>query len=180
MKFKYLTALFIFMIYFGAANIDSNMVFAKCEDSKKVINITNRVIKNPTTQNINSYISTMKKRVLLHGVKQDYEAQADDCRCILYFLRKNKKAEDYIKYYQKLGTTYEKIGFKYNQANRLEIAKNLYLEEKYFASAYEFLELASEDYCKEICYEFWVTYLLFSRTQTPRLFFIKKLLKLNL
>lgn len=179
MKFKYLTALFIFMIYFGAANIDSNMVFAKCEDSKKVINITNRVIKNPTTQNINSYISTMKKRVLLHGVKQDYEAQADDCRSILYFLRKNKKAEDYIKYYQKLGTTYEKIGFKYNQANRLEIAKNLYLEEKYFASAYEFLELASEDYCKEICYEFLGDISLIFKNPDAALVFYKKALEIE-
>ncbi len=127
---------------------------AKCEDSKKIISITKKVIKNPTEQNINSYISAMKKRVLYHGIKQDHEAQADDIRSILYFLRKNKKSEEYIKYYQKLNATYNKLGFKNNQNNRLEIAKNLYLEDKLFASAYEFLELANEDYCKEICYEY--------------------------
>lgn len=151
MKFKYLTTalLFICFIYSGFSTAN-----AKCEDSKKVISITNTVVKNPTQGNIDRYISTMKKRVLYHGIKQDYEAQADDIRSILYFLRKNKKSEDYIKYYQKLNATYAKLGFKNTQNNRFEIAKNLYLEDKFFASAYEFLELANEEYCKEVCYEF--------------------------
>lgn len=152
MKFKYLlTAILLLNICFYSA---SNIAEAKCEDSRKVINLTREVIKNPTARNIDSYISTMKKRAIVHGIKQDYEAQADDFRSILYFLRKNKKSEEYIKYYQKLCATYSKLGFKNSQSNKLEIARNLYLENKYFASAYEFLELAQEGYCKEICYEF--------------------------
>ncbi len=151
MKHKILPALcLLFLIIYQT----TCPVYAKCEDSKKVISITKKVIKNPAAQNIDAYIAIMKKRVLYHGIKQDYEAQADDIRSILYFLRKNKKSEDYIKYYQKLNATYNKLGFKNNQNNRLEIAKNLYLEDKFFASAYEFLELANEDYCKEICYEY--------------------------
>ncbi len=152
MKYKYLSA--VFLLFMSLILGTFVPVSAKCEDSKKVIAATKKVVKNPGTQNINSYIALMKKRALVHGIKQDYEAQADDIRSILYFLRKNKKSEDYIKYYQKLNATYPKLGFKNNKNNRLEIAKNLYLEEKFFASAYEFLELANEDYCKEICYEY--------------------------
>ncbi len=151
MNYKYLIA---FCLLFAGLACQIAPVSAKCEDSKKVIAVAKKVIENPDTQNINKYITEMKKRTFIHGIKRDYEAQADDIRSILYFLRKNKKSADYIKYYEKLNATYSKLGFKNNQNNRLEIAKNLYLEEKYFASAYEFLELANEDYCKEICYEF--------------------------
>jgi len=151
MKFKYFIVCLLFVWLFC---FELNAADAKCEDSKRVIAAANAIIKTPTQKNIDKYISIMKKRVLYHGIKQDYEAQADDIRSILYFLRKNKKSEDYIKYCEKLNATYAKLGFKNNQNNRLEIAKNLYLEDKFFASAYEFLELANEDYCKEICYEF--------------------------
>ena len=138
MKFKLsiiFTAVFTLFLFNGAFND----VHAKCEDSSKVIKAANNVISNPNDTNISRYISTMKRRVIIHGLKRDHEAQADDCRSILYFLRKNKRSEDYIKYNSILNDTYSKLGFKNNLANRLEIAKNLYLEEKYFAAGYEYL-----------------------------------------
>lgn len=151
MKIKYLAliALLTFMITSVPYEVQ-----AKCEDSNKVIRVTNRLILNPNEANIDSYLSTMKRRAFVHGFRKDYEAQADDIRGILYFLRKNKNSSEYVNYKAKLDETYKRLGFKNNQSNRLEIAKNLYLEEKYFASAYEFLELNDENYSKETCYEY--------------------------
>lgn len=151
MKFRHFTASFII---FTLLFCTFETAFAKCETSKRVISRANTLISNPNETNINKYISLMKKRAITHGIARDYEAQADDYRSILYFLRKNKKNADYIKYYKKLCETYTKLGFKNSQNNRLEIAKNLYLEEKYFAAAYEFLELAGEEYSTEVCYEY--------------------------
>ncbi len=141
-----------FTIFFYAFAL--NEAYAKCETSSKVIKAANSVISDPNDTNINRYLSVMKRRVVIHGLKRDYEAQADDCRSILYFLRKNKKCEDYIKYFSILNDTYAKLGFKNNPENRLEIAKNLCLEGKFFAAGYEFLELASTNYSPEICYEY--------------------------
>ncbi len=153
MKFKryIICAVALTLLFATSLNETAN---AKCEDSKKVIKAANKVIETPNAINIERYISVMKKRVVFHGFKKDYEAQADDCRSILYFLRKNKRSVDYGKYFSLLNDTYTKLGFKKSQANRLEIAKNLYLEGKYFAAGFEFLELAGEDYSPEICYEY--------------------------
>ncbi len=153
MKFKrFIICTVAFMLFVQAALYTP--AEAKCEDSKKVIKAANKVIQTPNAINIEHYISVMKRRVTLHGFKKDYEAQADDCRSILYFLRKNKRSYEYSKYFSILTDTYTKLGFKNTQNNRLEIAKNLYLEGKYFAAGFEFLELAGEDYSPEICYEF--------------------------
>ena len=88
MKFKYFIVCLLFVWLFC---FELNAADAKCEDSKRVIAAANAIIRTPTQKNIDKYISIMKKRVLYHGIKQDYEAQADDIRSILYFLRKNKK-----------------------------------------------------------------------------------------
>lgn len=153
MKFKHRIICFLaFALFISTAFC--NTANAKCEDSRKVIKAANKVIAMPNAINTERYISVMKRRVIIHGFKKDYEAQADDCRSILYFLRKNKKSADYGKYFSILNESYTKLGFKNNQNNRLEIAKNLYLEEKYFAAGFEFLELASVDYSPEICYEY--------------------------
>ena len=152
MKFRRFTASFIIFTLLLFCTMKT--ACAKCETSNRVISRANALISNPNETNINKYVSLMKKRAVTHGILRDYEAQADDYRSILYFLRKNKKSADYIKYYKKLCETYTKLDFKNSQNNRLEIAKNLYLEEKYFAAAYEFLELAEEEYSTEICYEY--------------------------
>lgn len=128
--------------------------FASLEDSTRVINATEKLLANPNAKNISSYIRIMKKREKYHGMIKDWEAQADDIRSLLYFFRRNKQGDEYIKYCLKLNETYEKLCFKNTPTNRLEIAKTLYLEKKYFASAYEFLELANEEYAKETCYEY--------------------------
>ena len=153
MRIKYLTALGIAGIIL-ASGIYFDTASAKCEDNKKVISATQSLINYPNQKNIDCYISVMKRRTIIHKIKRDYEALADDCRSILYFLRKDKKSEEYLKYINKLNEANTKLGFKNTQNDRLEIAKNLYLEEKYFASAYEFIELAEEEYCKEICNEY--------------------------
>jgi len=151
MKTKYFLIVFLVL---AALSVFGTETFAKSEDSPKVIRASKTVIADPCDKNITDYISIMKRRAFTHGFTGDYEAQADDFRSILYFLRKDKKSSEYQKYYKKLNTAYSKSGFEYNQNNRLEIAKNLYLEDKYFASAYEFLELAGENYCPEVCYEY--------------------------
>lgn len=151
MRFKYFTVYFAICLLLL---LSSDCAFAGCEDSKRVVAASGAVISNSNQANIDSYISLMKRRAFVHGIKRDYEAQADDYRSILYFLRKNKKSADYIKYSKKLNETNAKLCFKNKKSDRLELAKNLYLEKKYFASAYEFLELAGEDYCNEVCYEY--------------------------
>ncbi len=154
MKIGNLTSTFALVLCLAVLSIMPQNAEAKCETSAKVITAANNLIESPNQQTADAYISIMKRRVFIHGLKRDYEAQADDIRSILYFLRKNKDSEAYLKYYKKLQNTYAKSGFENSKSNRLEIARNLYLEEKYFASAYEFLELAGEDYSKEICYEY--------------------------
>lgn len=140
------TAIFAFFFH--------TLIFSNVYASNKIIKTTNNAVSNPKGINAKHYISKMKRRVIFHSFKKDYEAQADDCRSILYFLRKNKQSEDYIKYFSILNDACTKLNFKNNQANRLEIAKNLYLEKKYFAAGYEFLELADANYSPEICYEY--------------------------
>ncbi len=145
-----------FVIYFNicTAELINTAAFAKCEDSKKEMQAANNVVQSPNDETIKKYIAILKRRALMHGIKRDFESQADDYRSMLYFFRKDKTSNEYIKYKNNLDKTYAKLGFKNIQNNRLEIAKNLFLEEKYFASAFEFFELANEDYSKEICYEY--------------------------
>ena len=152
MRIKYLTVIFALVLLLNTGF--NNEAAAKCEDNKRVIKAAQNLINNPNQKNIDNYINILKRRAIIHNIKRDCEALADDYRSILYFLRKNKKSEDYLSYSKKLNETNTKLGFKNTQGERLEIAKNLYLEEKYFASAYEFLELAQEEYSKEICYEY--------------------------
>ena len=47
-----------------------------------------------------------------------------------------------------------KIGGNRSNNDRLEVAKNLYFQKKYFASAYEFSTLLKEGYEPDICYEY--------------------------
>ncbi len=153
MRIKYLTAIGITSIMLLGIGFN-DIAAAKCEDNKKVLKAAKNIIENPNQKNIDCYINILKRRAIIHSIKRDCEALADDYRSILYFLRKDKNSAEYLKYAKKLNNANTALGFKNTQNERLEIAKTLYLEEKYFASAYEFLELAQEEYSKEICYEY--------------------------
>ena len=89
-----------FVIYFNicTAELINTAAFAKCEDSKKVMQAANNVVQSPNDETIKKYIAILKRRALMHGIKRDFESQADDYRSMLYFFRKDKTSNEYIKY----------------------------------------------------------------------------------
>lgn len=152
-KFKkaLVTVVFLGLIF----NLSSNSCFAgNSLSDPKIRALTETLYSSQTAENINSYILLQKKRAKTALLKRDYIEATDAYRSILYFLSKNKKSGDYIEIKKKLEETISKAGFENDNYNRLEVAKNLYLECEYFASAYEFSELLKDNFETATCYEY--------------------------
>lgn len=107
------------------------------------------------SETIDKYVNLQKKRSTYFKIfKRDNIEACDNLRAALYFLRKNKNSVDYKKTLDKLNELMLKSGFQNDDYNRLEVAKNLYLECKYYASAYEFEELIEKGFECAQCYEY--------------------------
>lgn len=112
-----------------------------------------RQSKDPDT--INDYIDIQQKRSTYFKIfKRNNMEACDNLRAALYFLRKDKNSSEYKKTLEKLNELVAKSGFQNDDYNRLEVAKNLYLECKYYASAYEFEELIEKGFECAQCYEY--------------------------
>ncbi len=122
--------------------------------SKKAIEASRDVVANPTGETIDVYVKAMLKEYKRANRAGDYEEAADYLRSALYFLRQNPSSADYNNALNKLTAILEKQGIDTSQSSRLEIAKSLYLEGNYFASAYEFSKLLKEEYETDLCYEY--------------------------
>jgi|GEM_PF-1479385 len=123
--------------------------------AQKAYKLEKSVIQNPANNpDIQNYINLLSKRSNKYYFRKDYENSADDLRTILFFLLGKEKTAQYSKYKKRLDKVLTKMCFDTSPENRLEVAKNLYLEGKYFASAYEFVILAEEGYELAVCYEY--------------------------
>lgn len=104
---------------------------------------------------IEQYINTQKKRSTYFKIfKRDNIEACDNLRAALYFLKRDKNSSEYKKTLDKLNSLIAKSGFQNDDYNRLEVAKNLYLECQWYASAYEFEELAEKGFECAQCYEY--------------------------
>ena len=104
---------------------------------------------------IEQYINTQKKRSTYFKIfKRDNIEACDNLRAALYFLKRDKNSSEYKKTLDKLNSLITKSGFQNDDYNRLEVAKNLYLECQWYASAYEFEELAEKGFECAQCYEY--------------------------
>ena len=122
---------------------------------QKIFALEQQLRQNEDPDTIKKYINTQKRRSTFFKIfKRDNIEACDNLRAALYFLRKNKNSDEYKKTLSQLNSLMEKSGFQNDDANRFEIAKNLFLEGNYYASAYEFEELAQKDYQSALCYEY--------------------------
>ncbi len=122
--------------------------------SKEALEVTRNIIASPTNQNADEFIKIMLKEYKRENRAKNYDDALDYLRSALYFLRLNPKTEAYNETYSNYNKLIQKTGLDTSQSNRLEVAKNLYLEQKYFASAYEFSKLLDEKYNTDICLEY--------------------------
>ncbi len=122
--------------------------------SQKTIEIAREVINNPTQGNVSLYVKAMLKEYKKAYKENNLEEASDDLRSALYFLKDKPNSTEYNDTLSKLNSINEQMGVDLSDENRLEIAKNLYLENKIFASAYEFSVLLKEGYETDVCYEY--------------------------
>lgn len=93
------------------------------------------------------YIKAMTSRINYYMKdNRDLSLAADDLRALLFFLSKNPTSEKYKETKEKFDKVLNLMGYNSNDSERLELAKALYLEKKYFASAYEFQNLLNSNY----------------------------------
>ncbi len=148
-KYKIATAFLLMLVF--CAQITPIMA----APSQKTIQATRDVISNPTNETVNAYIKLMLKEYRKAKRAGNAEDAADYLRSALYFLQQtpgeNKKYNDAL---ESLNKIIEEQGIDSSQSSRLELAKSLYLEGKYFASGYEFSILLKEGYETDLCLEY--------------------------
>ncbi len=148
-KVKIITALCLSCAFLSCVQ---NSVFAV--PSSKTVEAEKTVISSPNEAAITAYIKLLFKDYKKANRAKNYDEAADYLRSALYFLRYDTNSLEYKEAYSNLKTVLEKANFDSSSENRLETAKNLYLENKLFASAYEFSVLLSEEYEIDLCYEY--------------------------
>ena len=123
--------------------------------SQKTIQATRDVVSNPTNETVNKFVKMMLKEYRKENRAGNYEEAADYLRSALYFLKQSPSDRNkYQDTLEKLNKIVEEQGLDTSQASRLELAKSLYLEGKYFASGYEISNLLKEEYEVDLCYEY--------------------------
>ena len=121
----------------------------------KIYSLEKELRRNSDPDTIKQYVNTQKRRSTYFKIfKRDNIEACDALRAALYFLRKDKSSSEYKNTLAKLNTLIEKSGFQNDDYNRLEVAKNLYLECEWYASAYEFEELIEKGFECAICLEY--------------------------
>ncbi len=116
--------------------------------------LTRNVINNPTETNISAFIKGALKEYKKAYKANNLEVAGDCLRAALYFLSQKPNSSEYQDAKAKYDALLSKMEMDTSQASRLELAKSLYLENKPFASAYEFSSLLKEGYEVDVCYEF--------------------------
>lgn len=145
---KFIVAFLMFLA------LGTEVALVEAVPSKKTITVTREVISNPTNKTVSSFIKAMKREYKKANRKKEYDEAADYLRAGLYFLQQDKKSPDYAYFNEKLVSVLDKCQADVSNENSLEIAKNLYLENKLFASAYEFSKLLNDKYEVDVCYEY--------------------------
>lgn len=142
----------IALLILASVLLQTGIIYAT--PSKKTLEAARNVISNPTNTNIDSYTKAMLKEYKKLNKEGNFEEAADCLRAALYFLKQKPNSYDYQDAINKYNTLINKMEADTSEASRLELAKTLYLENKFFASAYEFSNLLGEGYEKDLCYEF--------------------------
>ena len=123
--------------------------------SQKTIQAARDVVSNPTNETVNKFVKMMLKEYKKEKRAGNLEEAADCLRSALYFLSQTptlkNKYEDTL---EKLNKIIEEQGLDTSQSARIELAKSLYMEGKYFAAGYEFLNLLKEEYEVDLCFEY--------------------------
>lgn len=133
----------------------STTTLAATWGEEKQCELEKLLYKNADCELVEDYVKHQNRRATYFKILKRNPLEAcDNLRSALYFLRKDKKSEQYQKTYKKLDKIIKKQNYQNDDYNRLEVAKNLFLECKYYASAYEFEELLEKNYESAICLEY--------------------------
>lgn len=121
----------------------------------KVYSLEKQLRQNEDPDTVKQYVNIQKRRSTYFKIfKRDNIKACDNLRSALYFLRRDKNSNEYKNTLDKLNALIEKAGFQNDDFNRLEVAKNLYLECEWYASAYEFEELIEKGFECAVCFEY--------------------------
>lgn len=144
----------IYLAFFLMVAMAGHGTFCFALPGQKTVEITREVISNPTGETVSAFVKAMMKEYKKANRAGELDEAADYLRAALYFLKQNPDSSEYKDAFNKLNVLLEKSGADSSLETRLEIAKNLYLENKFFASAYEFSLLLKEEYEIDLCYEY--------------------------
>lgn len=128
--------------------------YVAAEPSRRTIEAIRQVSTNPDNDSVSAFINAMIREYRKSNWRKEYEDAADYLRAALYFLSQKPDTRKYESTLNKLNKVLSKLEVDMSSENRLEIAKNLFLEGKYFASGYEFSILLKEEYEPDLCYEY--------------------------
>ncbi len=138
----------------------SAQILKDCEQrtgygAEKIYTLEKKLYREYDDKTIRKYINISKRRATFFDIfKRDDIEAIDSLRAAMYFIKDDKESREYEKTYKKLNKLIEKNGYQTDEFSRLEVAKNLYLEGRYYASAYEFEELLKEGIEPVVCYEY--------------------------
>jgi len=123
---------------------------------KKINSIQEEIIKNPNNDiAIEKYINALSTRANYYKkAKRNFEKSSDDLRSALFFLSEDKNSDKYIEFSKRLGENLSDMEYYPTNSERLEYAKSLFWENKFFASAYEFEQLSAIGYEDYVCFEY--------------------------
>ena len=145
--------LYLSILIIAALSLNTGVLFAASQN-QKTNDVIRAVINNPSQTNIYNFTKVMLKEYKKAYKENRLEDAADYLRSALYFLKQTPNSFDYQHSKIKLDNIVAKMGLDTSENSRLELAKSLYLENKLFASAYEFSTLLKEGYEADVCYEY--------------------------
>ena len=124
--------------------------YVAAEPSRRAIEAVREVTTDPNEETVSDFINAMIWEYRKANWKKEYDNAADYLRAALYFLSQKPNTRKYESTLSKLNKVLMKQNADTSAETRLEIAKNLFLEGKYFASGYEFSNLLKEEYELEV------------------------------
>lgn len=128
--------------------------YVAAEPSRRAIEAVREVTTDPNEETVSDFINAMIWEYRKANWKKEYDDAVDYLRAALYFLSQKPNTRKYESTLSKLNKVLMKQNADTSAETRLEIAKNLFLEGKYFASGYEFSNLLKEEYEVDLCYEY--------------------------
>lgn len=144
--------IFIFFIALIVYTVNNSVALCMQPFESKLVSLEKDFSSQNSKNKIRTYENTLILRAKYYSAKKDYQNASIDLMSALYFMKEDTGR--YQKFNNRLNKTFKLGGFEPNEINKLDLAKTLYFEKKYYASFWLFKNVLVDEYQKEACYEY--------------------------